>query len=198
MIQALHRQRKTLRNIAEIVGCAHTTVHYELKRGTPPRKGSRGRTPKYSAQHGQSVYREHRRRSRRPYKIDGTICEAFIQWMVRQIRREKWSIDICVGYARETQLFTEEQIPCTKTLYNMLHKGKIPLSLLDVPRVLKHKHRRKCVRKNKRLKGRSIAKRPDIAASRTEIGHWEPDTIVGQRAGKEAVAFTAVEKAIRH
>ncbi len=118
-----------------------------------PRKGSCGQSPKYATQHGQSVYREHRRRSRRPYKIDGIICEAFIQWMGRQIRREKWSIDICVGHARETQLFMQEHIPCTKTLYNMLHKGKLPLSLFDdVPRVLKRKHRQKWVRKNKRLK----------------------------------------------
>ena len=30
MIQALHRQGLSLRNIAATVGCAHTTVFYEL------------------------------------------------------------------------------------------------------------------------------------------------------------------------
>ena len=35
MIQALHRQGLSLRNIAAAVGCAHTTVFYELRRGTP-------------------------------------------------------------------------------------------------------------------------------------------------------------------
>ena len=34
MIQALHRQR-LLRNIAAAVGCTHTIVFYELRRGTP-------------------------------------------------------------------------------------------------------------------------------------------------------------------
>ena len=33
MIQALHRQGLSLRNIAAAVGCAHTTVFYELRRG---------------------------------------------------------------------------------------------------------------------------------------------------------------------
>ena len=35
MIQALHEQGYSLRGIAAAVGCAHTTVHYELRRGTP-------------------------------------------------------------------------------------------------------------------------------------------------------------------
>ena len=34
MIQALHRQGLSLRSIAAEVGCAHTTVFYELRRGT--------------------------------------------------------------------------------------------------------------------------------------------------------------------
>ncbi|WP_296768227.1 helix-turn-helix domain-containing protein [Selenomonas sp.] len=49
MIQALHRQGLSLRRIAAEVGCAHTTVFYELRRGTPVRKSSRGRTPQYTA-----------------------------------------------------------------------------------------------------------------------------------------------------
>lgn len=40
MIQALHRQGLSLRDIAAAVGCAHTTVFYELRRGTPERKAS--------------------------------------------------------------------------------------------------------------------------------------------------------------
>ncbi len=42
--------------------------------------------------------------------------------------------------------------------------------------------------------GRSIEERPAIANAGTEIGHWEVDTVVGRRQGREAVIFTAVEK----
>ena len=153
MIQALHRQGLSLRNIAAAVGCAHTTVFYELRRGTPDRKSKHGRAPQYMAKRGQKAYAENRKNSRKPCKIDHDDCELFIQWMVERVRQERWSLDACVGYARRNKLFTPEQIPCTKTLYNMLWANKLPLSLFEVPQVLKHKRRRKWVRKNKRMKG---------------------------------------------
>ena len=43
-----------------------------------------------------------------------------------------------------------------KILGSGLDKGPIILSLFDVPRVLGRKRRRKWVRKNKRMKGRSV------------------------------------------
>ena len=197
MIQALNREGKSLRAIAEMVGCAHTTVWYELKRGTPERNGTRGRAPQYTAKRGQTTYQENRKRCRRRLKIDKDDCEPFIQWASNMVRKEKWSLDVCVGRAKLDKLFTDEQIPCTKTLYNMLHAGKLPLSLFDVPHLLSRKHHRKWIRKNKRMKGRSIEERPEIVTNGEEIGHWEVDTVVGQRAGKEAVVFTAVEKVTR-
>ncbi|WP_407834203.1 IS30 family transposase [Veillonella caviae] len=48
--------------------------------------------------------------------------------------------------------------------------------------------------KNVRIFGRSIDERPDIVKLHLEIGHWEIDTIVGKRKGKEAVVLTLVEK----
>ena len=198
MIQALHRQGLSLRGIAAMVGCAHTTVFYELRRGTPERKSSRGRTPQYTAKRGQKAYTEHRKNSRKPCKIDHDDCEPFIQWMTEQICKEHWSLDACVGYAKRNRLFTPEQIPCTKTLYNMLWAKKLPLSLFDMPRTLGRKRHRKWVRRNKRMKGRSIEERPAVVNDGTEIGHWEVDTVVGQRAGREAVIFTAVEKVTRN
>ena len=67
----------------------------------------------------------------------------------------------------------------------------------EVPRALRHKRQRKWMRKNKRMKGRSIEERPAVVNDGTEIGHWEVDTVVGRRAGREAVVFTAVEKVTR-
>lgn len=47
---------------------------------------------------------------------------------------------------------------------------------------------------NKKRYGTSISSRPEIASLRLEEGHWEDDTVVGKRAGKEAVAFSLLEK----
>lgn len=198
MIQALHRQGYSLRSIAAEVGCAYTTVWYELRRGTPEKKGSRGRTPQYTAKRGQKAYEDHRKNSRKPCKIDHDDCEPFIQWMAEKIRKKHWSLDTCVGFAKLHNLFQPEQIPCTKTLYNMLWRSKLPISLFDVPQALGRKRHRKWIRKNKRIKGRSIEERPAIANEGTEIGHWEVDTVVGHRGGREAVTFTAVEKTTRN
>ena len=49
MIQALHQQGYSLRDIATIVGCAHTTIYYEIRRGTPKPNSNRGRKPQYTA-----------------------------------------------------------------------------------------------------------------------------------------------------
>ena len=106
MIQALHRQGLSLRAIAAEVGCAHTTVFNELRRGTPERKGNRGRVPQYTAKRGQKAYIENRKNSKKPCKIDHDDCEPFIQWMVERVRLECWSLDACVGYAKLRKLFT--------------------------------------------------------------------------------------------
>lgn len=156
MIQALHRKGYSLRSIAAEVNCAHTTVFYELRRGTPEKRCSRGRMPQYTAKRGHNAYLKHRKNSRKPCKVDHDDCEPFIQWMARQVREERWSLDACVGYARQQNLFRPEHIPCTKMLYNMLWAGKLPLSLFDVPHVLGRIRHRKWVRKNRRIKGRSL------------------------------------------
>ena len=103
MIQALHRQGLSLRNIAAAVGCAHTTDFYELRRGTPKRKSRHGCAPQYMAKRGQKAYAKNRKNSRKTCKIDHDDCESFIQWMVKQVRQERWSLDACVGYARRNR-----------------------------------------------------------------------------------------------
>ena len=197
-IQALHCLGISLRGIASQIGCAHTTVMYELRRGTPKRTSSRGRTPIYTAKRGQAAYKEHRTHCRKPCKLDDDLFEPFIQWLVNQVREKRWSLDVCVGYAKLHQLFPTDEMVCTKTLYNMLWAGKLPITVFEVPRALSRKQHRKWNRKNKRMLGRSIDERPAVVDEHEEIGHWEADTVVGKRQGKEAVVFTLVERITDH
>ena len=78
-----------LRKIAERVGCAHTTVMYELRRGTPDKKPGRGRKHMYSAKRGHHAYLQNRARCRKPLRIEDPEVEHFIQWMVNKVRNEK-------------------------------------------------------------------------------------------------------------
>ena len=59
---------------------------------------------------------------------------------------------------------------------------------------MKRKTKKRRVRENKKRYGTSISERPEIASLRLEEGHWEGDTVVGKRAGKESVVFSLLEK----
>jgi len=63
-IQHLKNAGYTNSAIARAIGCSPTTVGNELKRGTPPRKSSKGRKPGYSARRGEAAYKANRKRSR--------------------------------------------------------------------------------------------------------------------------------------
>lgn len=191
-IEAMKKLGYSNRAIARYLHCSPTTVSHELKRGTRPRTGQRGRIPGYSAKRGASVYKAHRANSHKPHRIQQ--CTAFVQWFVTQVRREKWSPDACVGYARKHKLFPAEEMVSTKTLYNEIWAGNLVLRPLELPEALKRKKRRESSTKRRKEYGTSIDERPEMADSRTEVGHWEGDTVVGKRNGKEAVVLTLLEK----
>ena len=193
MIQVLHSQGLTLRAIAEYVGCAHTTVYYELRRGTPVKKSARGRQPVYTAKRGQAAYEEHRKNCRSPLKLATTVAEAFIQELSTAVREESASIDEFIGRVKLESRYAPNQILCTKSIYNMLHRSKLPFTVFDVPQLLNRKKHRNWTRKLKRLRGTSIDQRPKKIAERLEISHWEADTVIGHREGKESCVFTLVE-----
>ena len=102
-IQALKRQGLSNRAIARELGCSPTTIGNELRRGTPPRKSSKGRAPGYSAKHGEAVYRSNRLSSRKPHKL--LSCGAFVSWVAAQVREHKWSLDACAGTQNATVCF---------------------------------------------------------------------------------------------
>ena len=83
---------------------------------------------------------------------------------------------------------------CTKTLYNEVWGGNLSLNILELPEAIKRKKHHKSPVKRKKVYGTSIDERPEIVDSRTEEGHWEGDTVVGKRNGKESVILTLLEK----
>ena len=192
-IQHLRNQDMSIRAIAREIGCSPTTVMNELRRGTPPRKSNKGRKPGYSAKRGEAVYKANRQHCRKPHKI--TRCRRFIEWVVQQCREHKWSFDDCVGRARLQGLFSEDEMVCTHTLYNEVWAGNLSIAVTELPEAVKRKqHKETMPRENKKSYGKSISIRPEIASLRIEEGHWEGDTVVGKRAGKEAVILSLLEK----
>ena len=151
----------------------------------------KGRRPEYSAKRGEAAYRQNRSRCHRSHSVPRS--SDFMRWMAEKVREFHWSFDVCVGYARRRKLFPEEQIPCTKTLYNLLWKGELPVSLFELPEVLNRRKRKKpCI--HKRICGKSIDERPAKVAARDTFGHWESDTVVGRKRAGEAAVFTIAER----
>ena len=197
-IQHLKNAGYTNRAIARAIGCSPTTVGNELKRGTPPRKSSKGRKPGYSARRGEAAYKANRKRSRKPHRI--CHCTRFIRWIMEQVKEHKWSLDACVGYARLHKLFSAAEMVCTHTLYNEVWAGSLDLSVTELPEAMKRKqHKDSKPREHKKSFGTDISQRPEIAALRIEEGHWEGDTFpqvfktITVDNGSEFSAFSQVE-----
>lgn len=155
-IQQLKNAGYTNRAIARAIGCSPTTVGNELKRGTPPRKSSKGRKPGYSARRGEAAYKANRKRSRKPHRI--CHCTRFIRWIMEQVKEHKWSLDACVGYARLHRLFSAEEMVCTHTLYNEVWAGSLDLSVTELPEAMKRKqHKDSKPREHRKSFGTDIA-----------------------------------------
>ncbi len=189
-LQHLKRLGYSNRAIARELNCSPSTIGYELQRGTPAYSG-RGRKPTYSAKRGGVVYKENRSRCRRPKAV--LITSPFIDWMAEQVRNHKWSFDVCVGHAKLLPNFKNYAIPSTKTLYNLLWKGELPLTLFELPEVLSRRPKGK-PRLRKRTYGKSIEARPKEVDERIVFGHWESDTVLGLKKKGENAIFTIVER----
>lgn len=190
IIQSLHKLKYSNRSIARELDCSPSTIGYELKRGTPAYSGH-GRKPSYSAKRGAAVYKTNRSRCRRPKTVPRN--SAFLRWMLEKVQGHGWSFDTCVGNARLEKKFQATEIPCTKTLYNLLWKGELPLTLFDLPEVLSRRQHGK-PRVPKRSYGKMIDLRPAEVAERNTFGHWESDTVLGKKRKGEPAAFTIVER----
>lgn len=122
-------------------------------------------------------------RSHRKHRLEG--CTA---WVIKQVREHKWSLDACVGYARQHNLLPTGEMVCTRTLYHEIWAGNLELSITELPETVKRKQNY----------GKDITEQPELAAQRIEEGYWEGDTVVGKRAGKEVVILSLLEKKPQH
>ena len=186
----------TLRQIAEKLNCSPSTVMYELIRGTIDKSSSKGRPSVYVPARAQKKYEENRKNCHR--KFSSHSDNPFVRWVFERVKNDKWSLDACVGYARLHSLFPDEQIVCTKSLYNAVWRNDIPITPLMLPEALKRNTRQHRHRENKRVLGTSIEFRPAIASQKTEFGHWEVDTVVPLKNRNKAVMLTLVEKMTRY
>lgn len=174
-IAALRTEGKSIRKIADTLGRSASTVSREVKRNAYPTDG------RYRAFHACSMYKGRRSRARKGTQFTRQQWKQVIDLLKRDYSPEQIS-----GWLKKEGLMTISH----ETIYRyILEDQKRGGSL--------HKHLR-CSRKQRRkrygkydsrgiLAGkRKIEERPKSADDRSEIGHWEVDTVHGK--GKESIA----------
>ena len=172
--------------------CSPNTVRKIIRQGMTPLY--HGKVQRFKAKTAWQVHKENRSRCCRTYKA--AEKKAFLSYVESHFCGEyKWSLDACSGYAKRHGLFPGNEMVCTHTLYNEAWAGNLPIGIMELPEAVKRKHTQSAKpQENKKNFGKSIDLRPEIASQRTEEGHWEGDTVVGKRAGKDAVVFSLLEK----
>lgn len=197
LIQFLHRRGSSPYAIAKEIGCASNTIRNEIKRGLMEYKIFCNTIYEYSAHTGNEKYLENRKNCNVNWKL--SISSDFIRYAINKFRKEKWSFDASVGYAKANHLFKDEEIPNTKSMYNWTNLGFLDLKRHELPEATSRKPRKRKNTQTKRniLLGKSIEERPKEVEDREEFGHWEIDTVVGKRQGQHSVLLTLTERKTR-
>lgn len=180
--------------IAKHLCRSYNTIKAEIVRGTVALY--HGKVSRYKADAGQAQYAKNRSSCTRKYRC--LEITDFLKYVVEQFKKEGWSLDACFGYALLEGKFSRNEMVCTKTLYNYVDLGLLPIKNIDLPEKLMRNTKLKRVRENRKKLGRSIEERPKIVENRTEFGHWEFDSVLGNKNAEEPCALTLVERMTRN
>jgi IS30 family transposase len=194
MIAALHSQGTSTQEIAVAIGHNRSTIWREINRGTVTQmRSDRSTFQAYFPETGQAQYETNRKSCGAKVKL-GQALE-FIKFAESKILDEKWSPDAVCGFSQVNSLFKDASVS-TKTLYNYIERGFIAVKNIDLPMKVRLNTKKKRIRVNKRILGRSIDERPDEIGERKEFGHWEIDTVIGKKSQDEAL-LTITERKTR-
>lgn len=181
------RDKKTPKEIAEILGVHISTIYREIKRGEYQHTLSDlTEETRYSADLADMKYRANLAAKGADLKIgkDHKLAE----YIETRIADGKLSPAAVLGEIEAKGLQFDTTISVW-TLYSYIDKGVfLRISNKDLP-VKKSKKRgyHKVKAEKKAPKGESIEKRPEEVAERNTFGHWEMDTVVSARPGKSAI-----------
>ncbi len=172
MLADLHREKKTLREIAAVTGRSPSTISRELRRNAGPD----GRYLPGTADR-LATGRVARPRLRR------LTADEELRMVVVELLGKRWSPEQVAHELRQRFPNRPERQLCTESIYQGIYASDVDVTR---PAKRRRRHRRPRVQgleRRGRLTGMTmIVDRPAEVADRTEVGHWEGDCIMG--AGK--------------
>lgn len=186
-IEAHLRDKKSPKEIAEIIGVHISTIYREKKRGEYTHRNTDWTEEiRYSADLAEAKYREELAAKGPQLKIgkDHKLAD----YIEKRIADDKLSPAAVLGEIRTNEMEFDTTI-CVNTLYSYIDKGVfLRVTNKNLPDKSNRKrgyHKVKAAKKPP--KGESIEKRPEEIGTRTTFGHWEMDTVVSARPGKSAI-----------
>ncbi len=202
-IQKLLQKKTTVKEISEILGRSQSTIYREKKRGAVwHTKSDLTEVLEYNADFAQDRADENGTAKGPMEKIGSNKDQ--LQTMAEKLKEEDWSPDaLTMHYDRHGWPTGCIRI-CTKTLYSYIYQGYLDdygFTIKDLPakglRHIQGKQRRPRVAAHKGAVGRRISERPQAADDRSEVGHWEGDTIVSAKKSKPEALFTMNDRTSR-
>ena len=176
----LRRQGFSNAEIARLTGRHRCTIGREFRRNSARRDGA------YRPSKAQERTNGRRSRSRRNSQFGR------LEWkLVDTLLGEKFSPEQISGWLRLLGLFEISH----ETIYRHVRKDRLAGGTLwrDLRQPARYRKRYGTSEKRGRLLGkRHISERPAAVDSRSEIGHWEMDVVVG--AGDNHCVVTLVER----
>lgn len=178
-IEALLKTGMTQKAIAQKIGVHPSTIGRELKRNT----GLRG----YRNQQAQRLTDERRKSAHKASKLTDEVKD----WIVQLIEQDL-SPQQVVDYLEQHRGIKLHH----ESVYQFIYEDKRQGGKLHTHLRIANKSYRKRYGKHDRrgqIKNRvSIEERPEIVESKTRIGDWEGDTIIGK--GRKSALLTLVER----
>lgn len=196
LIEFWHNNGCSNREIGRRLGRHHQTIANELYRGTTTQiKGNKKAKQLYFADIGQAVYKENRKRCGSKSKM--ISAADFINFACQKIIEFNWYPDAITGFIKSLGTW-KKPIVSTKTLYNYIDSGLLPVRNHHLKMKLRLSPKKKRNRQYKKELGKSIDQRPKIINSRKAFGHWEIDSVIGSKTKDDNALLTIVERKTRY
>lgn len=197
VIETMLRDGKSQREIADRLGVHESTISRERRRGQYEHLNSDYTTEmRYSPDIAHQKYRDNLKAKGPELKIGNDIELA--DFLESRIANDGYSPGAVLGEIKRKGLPFRTTISKT-TLYRYIDIGIfMSLTNKDLPVKGKRRKKYKKVRRQARAAaGDSIEKRPEEIKSREEFGHWEMDTVVGQRGKSKNSLLVLTERKTR-
>lgn len=187
-ISCLRGKSYSTAQIAAAVSRHPSTIRREFRRN-PSHAGKYD----FRQAHNQARHRS-RTASCRAARIDPESWA----FALKKLRNEQWSPDQISGeLARQGRPTISYEAIYLRIYADRRRHGKLHTHLRH--RVKSYRSRALKNERRGRIKNqRSIDERPEIVESKTRIGDWEIDTIIGTHSGSASVLVTAVERFSRY